>query len=149
MSSIEQILCTTDFSAESDRAIAYAVGLANQLDAKLHVVHVYAIPTPIGSAGAGGHAKMLCEIRELAETEMKRLVRDWHQRGADLTPHVTSGSPARGIVEEAGRLSVDLIIMGTHGRTGLAHLLIGSVTERVVRTSPVPVLTIPTVKDPA
>lgn len=146
MSSIKKILCTTDFSAESDRAIAYAVGLGTELDVALHLLHVYAIPTPIGSAGAGGHAKMLTEIRELAEAEMKRLIHDWHQRGAVLTPHIACGAPARAIVDEAVRLSVDLIIMGTHGRTGLAHLLIGSVTERVVRTSSIPVLTIPMVK---
>lgn len=144
---IEQILCTTDFSAESDRAIASAAELASQVRAKLHIVHVYAIPTPIGGAGAGGHAKMLAEIRELAEAEMKRLVRDWHQRGVDLEPQVRCGPPARGIVDRAEELKADLIVMGTHGRTGLAHLLIGSVTERVVRTSSIPVLTIRTVKD--
>jgi nucleotide-binding universal stress UspA family protein len=146
MITLENILVATDFSEPSDAALRYGRALARSFNATLHVVHVvgnvssivygadaYAIPIP----------EMQQEVEDAARTQLNDLLidNDAHPlptRGVVLT----SNAPAAAIVEYAGRERIDLVVTGTHGRGGVAHLLMGSVAERVVRTAPCPVLTV-------
>ncbi len=139
---IDKVLCTTDFSEESDRAIYYAAQLCQQLGAKLHVLHVVPLPVPVPRLTA--HDDVLRDLWQSTELEMQRLCDRWQDRGVQLETHIVAGRPAQAIVQESARMEMDLIVIGAHGWTGFSQLLVGSVTERVVRTSTVPVLTVRT-----
>lgn len=122
---IREILFATDFSPHSDHAFRAALALAEHFGAKLHLLHV--VPHPREQEAA------LARLNAFAQKKVG---------GGDCTTRIVVGSPAREIVRYAEQAKVDLIVMGTHGRTGLAHLLMGSVAELVVRTAPCQVLTI-------
>jgi universal stress protein A len=141
----ERILVPVDFSPPSDAALAYARSVAGRYGASLHLLHVAEDPYR-AFYSAEVFVPEVEGLREeiLADTE-KRL-KDRLQP-ADITElHATAesiiGMPAASIVEYAAGRDIDLIVMGTHGRGGMAHLLMGSVAERVVRTAPCPVLTV-------
>jgi nucleotide-binding universal stress UspA family protein len=85
---------------------------------------------------------LLGDLERQASAELARVLPEAQQATIEVTRSVVMGSPSQKIVETAETEHVDLILMATHGRTGLSHLLIGSVAERVVRTAPCPVLTI-------
>jgi universal stress protein A len=144
MKPITRILVPTDFSESADEAFAYALTLADQVGATLHLVHVFDDPDAVGLYSgpyvplpAEMRADILADIRrELAA----RVTADASRRG--VTSEVLTGSPARTIVEGAKQQQCDLIVMGTHGRHGMAHLLLGSVAERVMRTAACPVLVV-------
>ena len=87
-------------------------------------------------------ADLLSDLERQASAELDRMLPEAQQATIEVTRSVVVGSPFRKIIETAEAEHVDLIVMATHGRTGLSHLLIGSVAERVVRTAPCPVLTI-------
>lgn len=144
MPDIRRILAPTDFSKGSGVALRYARDLAHRLGAELHVVHVYQVPVyamPDGAMVAGPDyvTQVSTAAQQGLEAEMKELAGG----PVSVTSHLADGSPHVEISRMAEKLGCDLIVMGTHGRTGLKHLLIGSVAERVVRSSPVPVLTVP------
>ena len=135
------IVAATDFSSPSELALEYARTLAKRFGASLHLVHVVEEPYPIGSEGyvvdvAEFHESLLQEAHQQLATRLA-IISD---EGA--TGEVLVGKPARRITEAASEKNADLIVMGTHGRGGVAHLLMGSVAERVVRTAPCPVLTV-------
>ena len=135
MTGIQRILLPTDFSATSDEAFRYATRLALSLGAGLNLLHVP------GTAGHNFEASFPFAQFETATRE--RLVALVSQEElARLQPEyaVRIGTPAQEIVRYAEVREIDLIVMGTHGRTGLAHLVMGSVAEQVVRTAPCPVL---------
>jgi universal stress protein A len=143
MIEIKSILCPVDFSAGSSHATDYASGLAEKLGAKVHVLHVYALPV-LGSADA---AKMLgpeviAQMGDEAARSTNMVVESLRASGVEAEPHIGDGAPYAEIIRFAQALDVDLIVMGTHGRTGMSHLLIGSVAEKVCRLSPIPVLTV-------
>ena len=145
-----KVLCATDFSKESEKAFDLAIELAEKFDAELHVLHAYNVP--IIAAPDGGiitPPSVLAQIDDAARTSMQQLVEKWQKKGVPFVAHVSQGPAARLIVQHAMDLGTDFIVMGTHGRTGLGHLLIGSVAERVVRTSPVPVITVRTTDSPS
>lgn len=124
--SIRQILFPTDFSDVSAVAGRAAADLVRQLGARLHVLHVVppvTDPTPAPKA--------------------LRAVLDNLGSGLSVVSEVASGLAARQIVAYARRNGIDLIVMGTHGRTGVSHVLLGSVAEAVVRRAPCLVLTVP------
>jgi nucleotide-binding universal stress UspA family protein len=123
---IRNILVATDFSRGSDSALSAAIALAQQFGARLHLLHV--VPTAL--------------MRPAAQDRLGQIARA-HEEGVPLRTFVTDGRPASGIVDYATRESVDLIVVGTHGRTGLGHAVMGSVAEAVVQTAPCQVLTIP------
>ena len=143
---VTRILVPTDFSETADAALAYAKELAAKLDASLHVLHVmsdpyaaamyvpevYAPPSPEAQARALEKTRERLRAR-LDEEEEAR----FHGACAIVT-----GLTAKQIVTYAVEHGVDLIVMGTHGRRGVTHLLLGSVAEHVVRTAPCPVLTV-------
>jgi len=139
-----RILCPTDFSAVADAGVDRAAGLAAQEGAELVLLHVlapitaYVVPDVAGSVLVDLEAR----AREDARDELRRL-RD-RVRRTGVPTHVTlvQGYTPLQIARAAERLRCDLIVLGTHGRTGLTHMLLGSVAEAVVRRAPCPVLTI-------
>ena len=132
---VKSILVPTDFSATSQTALQYATQLALTLSARLYLVHV--------PGKTGEHLEANFPVGEF-ETVAR------NQLGSFLTPEDIArlqpeyasriGTPAEEIVRYAGARDVDLIVMGTHGRSGLAHAVMGSVAEQVVRSAPCPVL---------
>jgi nucleotide-binding universal stress UspA family protein len=145
MTRITRILVPTDFSATSDEALAYAKRLAEQFQASLHLVHVFEDPFASAAFAAEMYAPLPPSLRQdlLRSIEQQldqRLAGDRAKYNATVETIV--GQPAKAIVNYAAAAGVDLIVMGTHGRGGVAHALLGSVAERVVRTAPCPVLTI-------
>jgi nucleotide-binding universal stress UspA family protein len=146
MTPFKKILVPTDFSNCSEQAVRMAADLAQRYDAELCLANVYepidyALPTGYPVFLPGQLESLLAEHEKL----LGRAVREAEAAGA---PRVQSrqlrGVTASELVDFATQGSFDLIVMGTHGRTGLAHALLGSVTEKVIRRAPCPVLTIRT-----
>ena len=143
---LKNILVSTDFSEASDAALVYGRELAVRFHATLHVLHVTE-NVYVTAFGAETYAAMdpnlQAELEGGARTRLNELVIDSDQSGPPTSPVVvTSSAPAFAIIDYAGEHAIDLIVMGTHGRGALAHLLMGSVAERVVRLAPCPVLTV-------
>ena len=134
----ERILVPTDFSGDADHALEHAVGLARQFQAALTLLHVVYLYLP-ASAEAGFPAYM-ARLRREADQQMEGPRSRVEDAGVPFEALTEVGVPAERIVELAGDRHADLIVMGTQGRTGLPHLLLGSVAERVVRLAPCPVL---------
>jgi nucleotide-binding universal stress UspA family protein len=137
----QHILVPVDFSGYAEQALEYAIELARKLPARLTLLHV--IHTmPMGGAD-GGVALPYSYLQEL-ETEAQQKMETYRQRvqeaGLEGTALVVHGVPFESIVDTARDQHVALIVMGTQGRTGLAHLFLGSVAEKVVRLAPCPVL---------
>lgn len=136
-----------DFSPHSSAAIDVAADLARRLGAKLHVVHVIHSPTYAYGFGAFAGPPVTAPIdvaglRAGAMESLRERIADVKAPGG-VEPHVVDGpNIAAALHEAAERLGADLIVMGTHGRTGLAHAFLGSVTERTLRNAPCPVLTV-------
>jgi nucleotide-binding universal stress UspA family protein len=139
----ETILMPTDFSPPADHALEYAELLARQTGAALHLVYVVAFPTEL-TAWPETYWVELGGVRDRlrADAERELTARAASVSGVKVTTEVIDGSPARAIVETAQARNCQLIVMGTHGRGGFSHLVLGSVAERVVRTASCPVLTV-------
>ncbi len=140
-----RILVPTDFSDASDAALAYARAIGRQFSASVHLLHVFDDPFASGAFVADGIGLMPVELRESLFKDARTRLADRLAAHAQLIPGSSSalvvGPASRRIVEYAAENEMDLIVMGTHGRGGLAHALLGSVAERVVRTAHCPVLT--------
>ena len=135
------ILFATDFSDASDLALEYARVLAARFGAGLHVLHVVQTPIPLGSEMYVPDVMTVAERAvEDAQQHLTAVLRRIH--GLEVIGQVLVGLAPKKIVEYAADHDVDLIVIGTHGRGALAHLLMGSVAERVVRTAPCPVFTV-------
>jgi nucleotide-binding universal stress UspA family protein len=145
MRAIGRILVATDFSGASQTAVRYGRELARQFGAQLTVLHVVADP----AAMFGGTEMPIPGLDELREEAVAAvtgcleatLTRADRRDGA-TTALVLSARPAHAIVEYATEHGMDLIVTGTHGRTGLAHFFVGSVAEEVVRSAGCPVMTV-------
>ena len=145
MGRITHILVPADFSPASDAALAWARDLAQQYAARVSLLHVVTDPRAMGMwtpevyvpANPETQERLLREARERLE---RALPADERSRFA-VTIDARLGDVAENILETAREQHVDLIVMGTHGRHGLAHLLLGSVAERVLRDATCPVLT--------
>lgn len=141
---VHRILVPTDFSPGADLAVRWAVELGTLMGAEVTALHVLdlslgavaGLPTEVASMYATGD--LLEQVRKEAADEMTRLGRRY-PRAKTL---IREGSPRPTILRTADRLRADLIVMGTHGRTGLAHVVFGSVAEHVVRYARMPVLTV-------
>lgn len=141
MLAIHRILCPVDFSEPSARALEYALALAERLGARVEVVHIFQFPAFAVEDGAVALPPYLQEdLSQRLRERLEQFVIEKAGEGSNATAHVLEGVPYLAIMEAAK--GQDLIVMGTHGRSGLSHLLLGSVAERVVRGSEVPVLTI-------
>jgi universal stress protein A len=142
--SFQKILLPTDFSTQSANATEYACELAAKYDAELHLLHTletHAASMPTFEMGLAlpTYAK---ESRAAAQKSLAGVLDPQWSAGRKLIQTVVEGSPKTEIVRYARTHNIDLIILSTHGRTGLPHVLMGSVAENVVRTAPCPVLTI-------
>lgn len=143
MIALKQILIPTDFSDASTIAVRYGKAFAESFDARLHLLHVQ--EEPVVTAIAEGFylpSGAFAEMKNAALAKLDEIVTQ-AEMGA-LKPHVIlrKGSPFVEIIRCARELNIDLIVMGTHGRGPIAHMLMGSVAERVVRKAPCPVLTV-------
>jgi nucleotide-binding universal stress UspA family protein len=146
MIKLRNILVATDFSEPSDAALTYGKALARNFNATLHVLHIVGSVSSV-VYGAEGYTASIPELQEELEDEARKqldslLVDNDPKPLPTRRVLLTSNAPAGAIVDYAGREHIDLIVTGTHGRGAVAHLLMGSVAERVVRTAPCPVLTV-------
>jgi nucleotide-binding universal stress UspA family protein len=141
-----RILVPTDFSPPSDAALEYARMLAATFGSSLRILHVIDDPSASSDFVADGFAPSTENIRaallEQTRTRLDGVMNDVDRTRYHAHADAVLGMPAATIVGYATATHAGLIVMGTHGRTGLAHLLMGSVAEQVVRTAPCPVLTV-------
>ncbi len=147
MIDLKKILVAVDFSKESTLAAKFAVSFAQEFGAKLYVLHVI---TPM-------HAGTMVEVPnfdkyqrqyiEKAEEDLKQVIPAKIKEMIEVEEVIETGHPYHVIVEKAKDLDVDVIVLATQGRTGLAHILLGSVAEKVVRHAPCPVFAIRNPKD--
>jgi nucleotide-binding universal stress UspA family protein len=136
----EEILFPTDGSEGTSAAADRAIDLARTTGARLHVLFVVDPNVGVDAAMIGA----LEAIEEAGREAVADVVTEAEAGGLDrVEDHVFQGTPYRAIVEFATENDVDVIVMGTHGRRGIDRYLLGSVTEKVIRTSPVPVLSVP------
>jgi nucleotide-binding universal stress UspA family protein len=135
MKQIKRILVATDFSDYSKEAYAEAIQLARQLKGTVLLTHVI---EPIGSV----HIEPLAYLELKVGQALDRMAHPAREEGLLVETHLFKGDPAAEIIQAAKDLQCDLIVMGTHGRTGVPRLLMGSVTERVLRASPVPIVAV-------
>jgi nucleotide-binding universal stress UspA family protein len=148
MIDLRRILVPTDFSKHSQNALRYATAFAEKFTAELYLLHVVQdlsvfIPdavnvTPLVTPPV---EQLLASVR----TALERVIDENQLRRFKVTAEASEGAPFYEIIRFAREKEIDLIIMGTHGHSGLAHVLMGSVAEKVVRKAPCPVLT---VRDP-
>lgn len=142
---ITKILVPTDFSPYAEAAMRYALDLAQDYSAELLLLHViperdlraifdYPLGFPL--------EQVLHEYQDKAEQHCAQVAAQAQHQGIPVTPLVSFGVPYEKIVQVAKDHHVDLLIIATHGRTGLSHAMLGSVAERVVRLAPCPVVTI-------
>jgi nucleotide-binding universal stress UspA family protein len=143
----ERILCPVDFSESSEAAFRYALYLAEQFDGRVEVLHVYSTPVLLypelvvwsDADRTSLGAVMQQQAQEQMDSMLANLEPHLLQR---VIPEVVLGEPVATVLERAEQRGYDVIVVGTHGRTGLAHLVLGSVAERIVRRAPCPVLTV-------
>ncbi len=142
---IEKILCPVDFSENSEHALQYAVAFAQVHQAELVLVHVmdYAAIDVLDYPSAFEFSAQINEkMQEIAEERLSQLTETKKGEYANVSSRLGTGTPFVEIVSLARDEKIDLIVMGTHGRSGLAHVFMGSVAEKVVRKAPCPVLTV-------
>jgi nucleotide-binding universal stress UspA family protein len=143
MTAIKRILCPIDFSTASRTALNSASALAKWYDASLSVLYVYEPILGEGMSIYGGSAVVTNPTRDELNADVKDFVGTCPDCDVPIQITIEEGKPARVITATAERLPADLIVMGTHGRGGFEHMLLGSVTERVLRSACCPVLIVP------
>jgi nucleotide-binding universal stress UspA family protein len=137
------ILVPTDFSAAAEAALDQALGLASTLGAKVYVLHAYQLPIVGFPDGVlVPTAEIASRVVNWAQGELAACVARRKESGIEILPILRQADPREAALAVAEEISADLIVMGTHGRRGLARALIGSVAESLVSTSPVPVMTV-------
>jgi nucleotide-binding universal stress UspA family protein len=146
MIALKNILVATDFGEASDAALTYGRALARCFNSTLHVLYVC---ENVFTRGLGSDAYVAVfpdlqkDVEDTSRKQLEELLTDQDRRDVNAKPVIlTSNMPALAIVQYAKDAEIDLIVMGTHGRGAVAHLLMGSVAEKVVRTAPCPVLTV-------
>jgi universal stress protein A len=148
---IERILVPFDFAEPSLRALGYAKSLAERFGSSLHLLHAVPDPfvpntymplSPDASAAYYLPPGVVEEIVKDAESRLDHVLSPADRQAFHALTFVQVGDARKEILDHAAREHVDMIVMGTHGRGGAAHLLLGSVAERVVRAAPCPVLTV-------
>lgn len=149
MPTFSKILAATDFSEDSTLALSFAEELARKFNAEITVLHVDQPLAPVmmtpelgPTMDVGAMSRIAEEQRLLAQRELDKIVGKLRDSGLKAKSHLKVGSPFLEILHTAQAEGTDLIVLGTHGRTGLVHVLMGSVAERVVQKAPCPVLTI-------
>jgi nucleotide-binding universal stress UspA family protein len=141
MATFKCILVPTDFSEPSQRALQLAIEMARGSSAELVVLHICEIPT-YAYAGMATPVDLLSPISELAGQKLDELLTSLRAKLPAARGVLKVGVPWEQILATISDVGADLVVMGTHGRRGAAHVLLGSVAEKIVRMSPVPVLTV-------
>jgi len=134
------VLCPVDFDANSAAALEYAGKIAQEAGGRIFLLHV--VPWTVAAVPLDA-SEVLAELKQSATTRLRRLAKEKLDARIDCEIIVTVASdPGAEVVRIARELKADTIVMATHGRKGLSHLVLGSVAERVVRESTCPVLTV-------
>jgi nucleotide-binding universal stress UspA family protein len=139
------ILVPTDFSKYSENAVKYAAAFAEKFGAELHILHVVqdmAVFIPEAVLVTPMMTPPIDQFKAAAQAALEKVIKDLNLSGLKVQTEIAQGVPFAEIIRTARDKDVDLIVMGTHGRTGLVHMLLGSVAEKVVRKAPCPVLTV-------
>jgi nucleotide-binding universal stress UspA family protein len=140
---IRRILVPIDFSEHADHVIEWAHHLAAEHASQLVLLHVYHLPVEFQQLeGAYLPPDFWANVKKEAEQTLRRYVAKLEEKGLRAEAVVREGYPATVIVDEAAAQKADLIVIGTHGLSGLKHLLLGSIAERVVQKAPCPVLAV-------
>jgi nucleotide-binding universal stress UspA family protein len=139
---MNKILVATDFGEASDAALTYGRALARTFGARLHLLHVTE-NVYMKAVGGDAYVTVFPDLqKDIDDAARKQLEERLDADTPTTVVLLTSDAPATSIVEYAKTHQIDLIVLGTHGRGAVAHLLMGSIAERVVRTAPCPVLTV-------
>jgi nucleotide-binding universal stress UspA family protein len=140
---ISRILVPTDFSEDATAAFQYALELARTFRAHVHLLHVIEDPVAAGMWSSEVYTTEIAGLQiKLVRDAEERLKREIPPDAGRVSTEVRSGGATQQILDAARERDADLIVMGTHGRTGVAHVVMGSVAERVLRRAPCPVLTL-------
>jgi nucleotide-binding universal stress UspA family protein len=145
MIDLHRILVPTDFSKFSQNALTYALAFADKFGAELYLLHVVqdlAMFLPDAVTAGPPLVPPVDQLTQAVRGSLDRVIQENALKHVPIHPEVREGTPFYEIVRFAKDSDIDLIVMGTHGRSGLAHVLLGSVTEKVVRKAPCPVLTV-------
>ena len=138
---VHHVLVPMDFSPYAEHALDYAIALAQKLQARVTLLHVIQPPLIAGAdMGVWPSPTFVVELEAAITSDMEGYLARVTDAGLTGEIVVIHGNPSQEILDTARQRQVDLIVMGTHGRTGLPHALLGSVAERVVRSAPCPVL---------
>lgn len=149
MTNYQQIVCATDFSASSTAAVRHADRLAHQAGATLHLLHVVQDPLQqpwAAEAYVMNIGDLTAEWQAHAEKDLARIAEGC---AATTVTACRTGRPVNEILRYVADVQADLLVAGTHGHGAIAHLILGSVAERLVRQAPCPVLTVRTMTDEA
>jgi nucleotide-binding universal stress UspA family protein len=140
---INRILCPVDFSPFSAPALDHALRLARWFEARVEVLHVIPfLPMSMAGGGVPDPLEITAAMRDQAKEALADMVEAVLGEGVPIETKLLEGNPWRVILDEAAASAADLVVMGTHGRSGFEHLLLGSVTEKVLRRATCPVLTV-------
>ncbi len=142
---VNTILVPTDFSADAEKALSTAVDIAKLVEAKVVVLHAYHVDIPTMSPLGSSYTlpqSFYDELRSQATIQVENAAKKLTAEGVEAIGIALSEPPSVAIVAQAESLPADLIVIGTRGLTGLKHVVLGSVAERVVRMAPCPVLTV-------
>lgn len=145
MIDLHRILVPTDFSKHSANALTYATAFAEKFGAELYFLHVVqdlALFIPDMVTVAPPPTPTVEQLSVAVQAAFDRIIKENQLERFTLHREVREGTPFYEIIQFAREKDIDLIVMGTHGHSGLAHVLLGSVTEKVVRKAPCPVLTV-------
>jgi nucleotide-binding universal stress UspA family protein len=141
--SVRRILVPTDFSEPAGEALEVAIAFARKFGARLTLMNAQELPTyAFPDAIMPVTPEIIGELERTARAELERLAEHARSSGVHADVRAVVGPHDGEILRAAEELEADLVIMGTHGRTGLRHVILGSVAERVVRRAPCPVLTV-------
>jgi len=145
MTRVRRIVCATDFSTTSRKALSAAIDMAKANRARLTIVYAHVPLTPLVPQQYLESAtldRLDSETRQWVERQMTALVRRAKKSGVHASARMATGDPSVQIVRAARSIRADVIVIGTHGRRGVSRFLLGSVAERVIATAPCPVLTV-------
>jgi universal stress protein A len=138
---LTHFLVPLDFSEYANLALDYAIGLAKKLQVRLTLLHViHELPIGVGDMATALPASYLEDLEAGVKQRLEEYCQQAQEAGLEVDLVIEHNVPFQGIVDIARQHNVDLIVIGTHGRTGLQHVLLGSVAEKVVRLAPCPVL---------
>lgn len=140
--SFRRILVAVDFGLSSERAVATGAALATSVGATLILIHAWDVEAAVEPTPDCSLSDAAAQAREGAQRSLDALAERVRGLHADTEARLVLGSPAVAIARAINEERADLLVMGTHGRTGLAHTFLGSIAERMVRVAPIPVLTV-------